>query len=82
MLYDGELCLATNDGNLSSIMLKTHINSPSTELKDQLKVLIELRKFHDALEVCKVINLPEEWEKLGKAAISDLEISFGNPIII
>lgn len=77
LLFDGDLCLATSSGNLSSTTLKTRINSPTVELKEQLKVLIKLRKFDDAWEVCKAIASNECWTELGLAAISDLNIAFG-----
>lgn len=77
MLYDGDLCLATSDGTLSSITLKSHINSPTVELKDQLKVLIKLHKYFDAWEVCKLIDAPDSWKELGMAAVADLNITFG-----
>lgn len=77
MLYDGDLCLATSDGTLSSITLKCHINSPSIDLKDQLKVLIKLRKYFDAWEVCKMIDSPDSWNELGMAAVADLNLTFG-----
>lgn len=77
MLYDGDLCLATSDGSLSSVTLKSHINSPSVELKDQLQVLIKLRKYFDAWEVCKLLDSPDRWNELGMAAVADLNIPFG-----
>lgn len=77
MLCDGDLCLATSDGNLSSITLKSHIHSPNVEPKDQLKVLIKLRKYFDAWEMCKLIDSPDQWNELGMAAVADLNITFG-----
>lgn len=77
MLYDGDLCLATSDGALSSITLKSHIHSPTVEPKDQLKVLIKLRKYFDAWEMCKLIDSPDNWNELGMAAVADLNITFG-----
>lgn len=80
MLCDGDISLATSDGNLSSMPLKSHINSPTVELKDQLQLMIKLRKFNDAWEVCKSIGNDESWNNLGIAAISDLNIPFGSLI--
>lgn len=77
MLYDGDLGLTTSDGTLSSIVLKSHINSPNVDLKEQLMVLIKLRKYYDAWEVCKLIDSPDSWNELGKAAVADLNITFG-----
>lgn len=77
MLYDGDLSLATSDGSLSSITLKSYTNSPNVELKDQLKVLIQLRKNFDAWEVCKLIDSVDSWNDFGMAAVADLNISLG-----
>lgn len=78
MLFDGELFLNTNSGKLTSTVLKSHVNSPNIELKDQFKILLNLRKYSAAWELCKILNLLEYWNELGQAAISDLEIPFGN----
>lgn len=77
IFYDSELCLATSDGSLSSVVLASHMNLPTVEPKDQLKTFIQLRRFDDAFQLCKEINKPEEWESLGKAAIADLDVNFG-----
>lgn len=80
ILYDSELCLATSDGNLSTIVLTSHLNLPSVESKDQLKTFIEMRKFDDAWHLCKTMNKPDAWKELGKAAITELDINFGKSI--
>lgn len=77
MLYDGDLSLCTNTGKLSSVILTTHLNVPGADLNSQFDVLIKLRKFGDAWEICKILNDITVWTKLGNAAISDLDISFG-----
>lgn len=77
MLCDGELCLNTNSGRLSSLTLSTHMNSPTIDLKDQLKTFIKLRKFSDAGEICRATNTNENWKTLGEAAIADLDIPYG-----
>lgn len=77
ILYDSELCLATNDGSLSTIVLTSHLNLPSIETKDQLKTLIEMRRFDDAWHLCKSMNRPDIWQHLGQAAIAELDINFG-----
>lgn len=81
ILYDSEICLATNDGNLSTIVLTSHLNLPSIESKDQLKTFIEMRKFNDAWQLCKTLNKPDSWNQLGKAAITELDIAFGENMI-
>lgn len=77
ILYDSELCLATSDGNLSTVVLTSHLNLPTIETKDQLKMLIDMRRFEDAWHLCKSMNRPDVWHDLGKAAISELDINFG-----
>lgn len=77
ILYDNELCLATNDGNLSTVVLTSHLNLPTIETKDQLKTLIEMRRFNDAWHLCKSMNRPDVWHDLGKAAIAELDLNFG-----
>lgn len=77
VLYDSELCLATSDGNLSTIVLTSHLNLPSVESKDQLKMMIDMRRFEDAWHLCKQMNRMDVWQDLGKAAISELDINFG-----
>lgn len=77
ILYDSELCLATNDGSLSSIIMTSHLNLPTIESKNQLKTFIQMRKLEDAWHLCKTIEGNEEWNILGRAAITDLDIPFG-----
>lgn len=76
MLFDGDLSLGSSSGKLSSITLSTHLYSGVIEPKTQVDNLIRLRKFNDAWELCKMIDDKEMWNKLGSAAISDLDIPF------
>lgn len=57
--------------------MTSHLNLPTVEPKDQLKTLIQMRKFEDAWRLCKSIDHTDEWVALGRAAIADLDISFG-----
>lgn len=75
LLYDGDLCLHGSGGILTSIILNTHSNKSSP--KEQLKVYTNLRKYHEAFNLCKDLNDISEWENLGDAALNDLEINFG-----
>lgn len=77
LLYDSELCLATTDGNLSTVVLTSHLNLPSVETKDQIKTFIDMRRFDDAWHLCKTTNQTDMWLQLGKAAIAELDINFG-----
>lgn len=79
LLYDSDICLATSDGNLSTVVLTTHLNLPSVEPKDQLKTaFIQMHRFDDAWQICKSIDQIEQWNELGRAAIRELDINFGD----
>lgn len=75
MLYDGDLCLASQGGKLTSITLDTHKNMPGVNVDDQLKSLVSLQKFQDAWELCKILNERDKWLSFGESCINDLEIS-------
>lgn len=76
MLYDGDLCLYSNGGKLTTISLDTHKFSPSMEPTEQLDQLIQLQKYQEAWDLCKIINDNSSWRKLGEKCIHDLEIIF------
>lgn len=76
MLYDGDLCLYSTGGKLTTISLDTHKFSSSMELTEQLKLLVKLQKYQEAWELCKSINEDDRWRELGEACINDLEIIF------
>lgn len=78
LLYDSDICLATSDGGLSSVVMTSHLNLPSVEPKDQLNTFIEMKQFNHAWQLCRTINRPEQWNVLGRAAIADLDICFGS----
>ena len=76
MLYDGDLCLYSTGGKLTTISLDTHKFSSSMELPAQLGQLIKLQKYQEAWDLCKTINDDASWRKLGETCIKDLEIVF------
>lgn len=76
MLYDGDLCLYSTGGKLTTISLETHKFSSTMELKDQLSQLIKLQKYQEAWDLCKTINEDDSWRQLGETCINDLEIIF------
>lgn len=76
MLYDGELCLYSVGGKLTTISLDTHKFSPLMELNEQLNQLIKLQKYQEAWDLCKTINDEVSWRKLGETCINDLEVFF------
>lgn len=76
MLYDGDLCLYSSGGKLTTISLETHKFSPQMEVSAQLDQLIKLQKYQEAWDLCKTINDETSWRKLGETCINDLEIVF------
>lgn len=82
MMYDGDLTVSSTGGKLSMLTLATHLNSPGVEPSEQLLTLIQLRKYADAWEICKLLNDHEEWTRLGRAAISDLNVAFGTTVAV
>ncbi|XP_049544255.1 WD repeat-containing protein 19 [Anopheles darlingi] len=80
LLYDGDLCLHSSAGKLTSIVLDTHANKPGRDVKEQLRTTKLMRKYADAWELCKLLNDDEEWKDLGLLAISDLNVSFATKV--
>lgn len=76
MLCDGDLCVYSAGGSLSSVTLATHKNLPGIEIEQQLDQLLALRKYQDAWSLCKVLNQESHWMKLGEACLSDLDVTF------
>lgn len=76
MLYDGDLCLYSDGGKLTTISLDTHKFLPTMEPTEQLEQLIELQKYQEAWDLCKIIDEISSWRKLGEKCIHDLEITF------
>lgn len=76
MLYDGDLCLYSTGGKLTTISLNSHKFPPSMELEEQLSQLINLQKYQESWDLCKLINKEESWRVLGEKCINDLEIVF------
>lgn len=76
MFYDGELCLYSTGGKITTISLDTHKFSVSMHASDQLEQLIKLQKYQEAWDLCKALNEDESWKKLGLACINDLEVVF------
>ena len=76
MLCDGDLCVYTAGGSLSSVTLATHKNLPGVEVEQQLDQLLALRKYQDAFSLCKALNQETHWIKLGESCLSDLDITF------
>lgn len=76
MLYDGDLCLYSNGGKLTTISLETHKFAPSLDVATQLEQLIQLQKYQEAWDLCTSISDEASWRKLGETCIKDLEIMF------
>lgn len=76
MLYDGDVCINSGGSRVNSITLSTHKNNPSMSLEEQMEVNLNLRRWSSCWDLCKTMNRAEQWEKLGKMAISDTDIQF------
>lgn len=76
LLYDGELCLGSSGGKVTSLTLATHKNSPDTKFEQQLELALSLRRTLECWQLCKVSDKREHWETIGKAALHDLDITF------
>lgn len=76
MLLDGELTLSSaSGGKMSTIALSTHKTLPNADPTMQLTMLLKLRKYIDAWDVCKQINSVAEWQRFGRAAVADLDVT-------
>lgn len=76
MLLDGELTLSSaSGGKMSTITLSTHKHQPAADPAGQLQMLLKLRKYVDAWEVCKQLNSPDDWQRFGRAAVADLDVT-------
>lgn len=60
---------------MSTITLSTHKSLPTAVPGDQLTTFLKLRKFLEAWEVCKQMNSSDEWQRFGRAAVADLDVT-------
>ncbi|XP_055683364.1 WD repeat-containing protein 19 isoform X1 [Lutzomyia longipalpis] len=74
LLFDGELNLGVAGGGLTTITLNTHRVAP--DAADRLGNVLRLRKFPAAWDICTELNDRDQWLKLAKAALADLEVAF------
>ncbi|XP_076036473.1 intraflagellar transport protein Oseg6 [Oratosquilla oratoria] len=80
VLYNGEVTLQTASGKTTTLTLASHemetnIHDYSHEqLRTALQKNISLRRFKDASAICQVLNSDPDWELLGKACLSSLNI--------
>lgn len=82
-LSDGDLLLTANGGKLATIRLATHSVSitgtasagKSSEHDDQLATLLKLRRHADAWALCRMLNNTDAWQRLGRAALADLDVA-------
>lgn len=72
---------------LNKITLSTHITYGLLDAdpekrgineNEHFKKLINLRRFAEAFDLCNLMNKNDCWIQLGKAAITNLDIPFGN----
>lgn len=76
MLLDGELSLSSAaGGKMSTLTLATHKPLAAADPASQLTTLLQLRKYTDAWEVCKRLDARAEWQRFGRAAVADLDVT-------
>uniref|UniRef100_A0A3Q3W5I8 WD repeat domain 19 n=1 Tax=Mola mola TaxID=94237 RepID=A0A3Q3W5I8_MOLML len=83
LLYNGELTCQTASGKTSNVALTTHsflkraTDTPSAlpvELSKQLAQALMLKRFHEALDLCKSAGSHSDWEELGRACLVHMEV--------
>ncbi|KAK3876370.1 hypothetical protein Pcinc_018852 [Petrolisthes cinctipes] len=80
LLYNGEVTLQTASGKTASLILASHEMEANLhdyshdQLRTALKKNIALRRFKDASAICQVLNNKQDWEELGKACITCLNL--------
>lgn len=83
LLYNGELTCQTASGKTSDITLSTHSFLKSSGKKDssspddtskQLNDALMLKRFHDALELCRSSGSDKDFDTMGNACLVHMEI--------
>ncbi|KAL0273759.1 UNVERIFIED_CONTAM: hypothetical protein PYX00_006365 [Menopon gallinae] len=81
MLFNGELQLETSNGKIAQLPLSTHhipssVINNSKELVKCLKKQLALQRYHEAWDICELLNQGEYWVQLGESALVNLEIEW------
>uniref|UniRef100_A0A3Q1K7R2 Uncharacterized protein n=1 Tax=Anabas testudineus TaxID=64144 RepID=A0A3Q1K7R2_ANATE len=83
LLYNGELTCQTTSGKISEVPLSTHSflkNSAGTapdspqDISKQLAQALQLKRFHEAWDLCKAAGRDADWAELGKACLVHMEV--------
>uniref|UniRef100_A0A3Q3N032 WD repeat-containing protein 19 n=1 Tax=Mastacembelus armatus TaxID=205130 RepID=A0A3Q3N032_9TELE len=83
LLYNGELTCQTASGNTSEVALSTHsflkqsastLTDSQLEHSKQLAQALMLKRFHEALDLCKAAGSDADWAELGKACLIHMEV--------
>ncbi|XP_039456737.1 WD repeat-containing protein 19-like [Oreochromis aureus] len=81
LVFDnGELTCQTASGRISKVELSTHsflkhtATNSSTELSRQLAQAVMLKRFNEALALCKSAGTNADWAELGKACLVHMEV--------
>ncbi|XP_012288065.1 WD repeat-containing protein 19 [Orussus abietinus] len=81
LMYSGELTLSTVGSKLTQIVLSSHEDvGNAVEIKRIDEIFnnqITCRRFQQAWDTCEKLNEKEYWLKLGKSAMSNLNIDLG-----
>ncbi|NWX33087.1 WDR19 protein, partial [Notiomystis cincta] len=82
LLYNGELTCQTQSGKTNNIYLSTHSFLGNLKdfgpdmLRQMLTQTLELKRFSEAWEVCKLLNDQSCWNELAKACLHHMEVDF------
>eukprot|EP01137_Pigoraptor_chileana_P005155 Opistho-2@47869 len=82
MMHNGAVTCLTQSGRTASVTLTTHElvrNSQhvnTNQLAECLQQHVDLHRFSDAWPVARLVDEAEAWQKLGKAALEQLDIPF------
>ncbi|XP_024914661.1 WD repeat-containing protein 19-like isoform X1 [Cynoglossus semilaevis] len=83
LLYNGDVICQTASGKIIQLALSTHFfmkrsNGTTTNsqpgLSLQLSQALMLKRFHEALDLCKSTGSDEDWAELGKACLVHMEV--------
>lgn len=79
LLYDGSVICQTTSGNKAEFTLSSHEDMQHTSDMETLKKqilpsLLKLRRFPDAIYVCKRVNDRRCWDQVTRAAMNDMNL--------
>ncbi|KAM9313669.1 WD repeat-containing protein 19 [Pholidichthys leucotaenia] len=83
LLYNGKLTCQTASGKTNDVALSTHsflkhstgtpTDSPP-DVSKQLDQVLKLKRFHEAMDLCKSAGSKADWAELGRACLVHMEV--------